>query len=246
MGNALSDVQLAIASIRNGVGALLRIAPTQTPRRFDVTIVGTTWCVTRDRVFLTAHHVLNTGNPRDTSHRFYVLSAPGNGHTLNFWPVSGFRLEDAPRDLALFDAPVPTDRGLSVPSIPVAVSAPADGTAVLTYGCPAPTIAGGRVSDQGELLAIQTVLFTHANTGIVSAQYEGFPLTDTLFEFSVGWHHGESGGPVLRLEPQPAAFAVMQHYRNIQGPHGTMAGPRRGLGLAAIREDLERAGATLV
>jgi hypothetical protein len=38
----------------------------------------------------------------------------------------------------------------------------------------------------------------------------------------------------------------MQHYRNIQGPHGTMAGPRRGLGLAAIREDLERAGATLV
>jgi hypothetical protein len=51
---------------------------------------------------------------------------------------------------------------------------------------------------------------------------------------------------VLRLEPQIAAFAVMQHYRNIQSPHGTMAGPRRGLALAAIEAELRAAGATLV
>ena len=232
--------------MRDGVCALLRITPAQAANQFNLAIVGTTWCVTAGRVFLTAHHVLNDGNPRDATHKFYVLSAPGNGHTLHYWPVSGFRLEDAGRDLVLLDAPVPAARGIALPAIPVAIAPPQDGTRVLTYGCPAPGIASASLSDQGDLTGIQTILFTHANTGIVAAQYEASPLTDTLFEFSVGWHHGESGGPVLRLDPEVAAFAVMQHYRNIQGPHGTMAGPRRGLALAAIREELSAAGATLV
>jgi len=43
-----------------------------------------------------------------------------------------------------------------------------------------------------------------------------------------------------------AAFAVMQHYRNIEGPHGTMAGPRRGIALAAIQSELAGAGASFV
>jgi len=236
----------AIDSVRDAVCALLRISPAGEPGKFHLAIVGTTWCIAPGRVFLTAHHVLNAGNPRDATHRFHVLSAPGNGHALYHWPVSEFLLEDAARDLVLLEAPVPADRKIDVPAIPIAIAAPRDGTPVLTYGCPAPGIAGATVSEQGDLTAIRTILFTHANTGIVAAQYQVSPSTDLLFEFSVGWHHGESGGPVLRLEPEVAAFAVMQHYRNIQGPHGTMAGPRRGLALASIRQDLESAGASLV
>jgi hypothetical protein len=242
----MRDVSDAIGSVRDAVGALLRISPAPEHGKFNLAIVGTTWCVTPGRVFLTAHHVLNEGNPRDANHRFHVLCAPGNGRALFHWPVSGFLLEDTARDLVLLDAPVPAERRIDVPAIPIAITAPRDGTPVLTYGCPAPGIAGATVSEQGNLTAIRTILFTHANTGIVSAQYKISPSTDLLFEFSVGWHHGESGGPVLRLEPEVAAFAVMQHYRNIQGPNGTMAGPRRGLALASIREALRRAGASLV
>ena len=242
----MRDLSDAIGSVRDAVGALLRISPAAEPGKFNLAIVGTTWCVTPGRVFVTAHHVLNDKNSRDPTHRFHVLSAPGNGHALFHWPVSQFLLEDATRDLVLLEAPVPADRRIEVPAIPIAVTAPRDGTPVLTYGCPAPGIAAATVSEQGDLTAIRTILFTHASTGIVAAQYKMSPSTDLLFEFSVGWHHGESGGPVLRLEPEVAAFAVMQHYRNIQGPHGTMAGPRRGLALASIRDDLESAGASLV
>jgi hypothetical protein len=242
----MRDVSDAIGAVRDSVCALLRISPAGEPGKFNLAIVGTTWCITPGRVFLTAHHVLNGGNPRDASDRFHVLSAPGNGHSLYHWPVSGFLLEDAARDLVLFEAPVPADRKIEVSAIPISVTPPPDGTPVLTYGCPAPAIARATVSEQGNLTAIQTILFTHANTGIVAAQYRMSPSMDLLFELSVGWHHGESGGPVLRLEPEVAAFAVMQHYRNIQGPHGTMAGPRRGLALASIREELRNAGASLV
>ncbi len=242
----MSEIPAAISSIRDAVCALLRVAPGQTAEQFQMSIVGTTWCVRANAVFLTAHHALNNGKPRDPAHRYHVLRAPGNGHVLQHWPVAGFRLEDPVRDLALFDAPVPAGGGFAVPAIPIALAPPPDGTSVLTYGCPAPAVTRGSVTNRGDITAIQTVLFTHASTGIVAAQYEGSPRTDVLFEFSVGWHHGESGGPVLRLEPEVAAFAVMQHYRNIEGPHGTMAGPRRGIALAAIQSELAAAGASLV
>jgi hypothetical protein len=242
----VAELQDAISLVRDGVGALLRIAPSAQAGKFDLTIVGTTWCIAADRAFVTAHHVLNEGKARDPAHKFYVLCAPGNGHALHYWLVSGFQVEDAQRDLVVLDAPVPPNLGLRVPAIPISFTPPPDGAPVLTYGCPAPIIAGGTLSVQGDLTGIQTILFTHANTGIVAAQYEAFPLKDTIFEFSVGWHHGESGGPVLRLHPEVAAFAVMQHYRNIQGPHGTMAGPRRGLALASISAALVAAGGTVV
>jgi hypothetical protein len=52
---------------------------------------------------------------------------------------------------------------------------------------------------------------------------------------------------VLQLEPSLAAIAVMQNYRNIQGPQGQhMAGPRRGLALSAIQAALRQAGATII
>ena len=66
-----------------------------------------------------------------------------------------------------------------------------------------------------------------------------------MYEFNVGWHHGESGGPVCRAEPL-AAFTVMQHYRNVQGPHGVVAGPHRGVSLEVIRQELEDLGAAVV
>lgn len=242
----MSDVPAAVASVRGSVGALLRISPGGVEGRFEIAIVGTAWCVSANSAFVTAFHVLNNLKPRDPAHDYYVLRAPGNGQVLEHWPVTGFPLEDASRDLAVLVAPVPANAGFTVPAIPVALSAPADGTRVLTYGCPAPAITEVRTSADGKLLGISTVLFAHANTGIVAAQYPATPLPDTLFEFSVGWHHGESGGPVIRLAPEVAAFAVMQHYRNIQGPHGMMAGPRRGLALASIRSVLAEVGATFV
>ena len=242
----MNDVPAAIASIRDAVGALLRIAPGEAPGQFQLSIVGTTWCVSDGGAFLSAHHALNDGKPRVPEHRYQVLRAPGNGRALQHWPVTKFLLEDAARDLTLFEAPVPEGGGFTVPSIPIALTAPPDGTRVLTYGCPAPLVAGGTVTKTGDLAGIQTVLFTHANTGIVAAQYEMTPRREVLFEFSVGWHHGESGGPVLQLEPRVAAIAIMQHYRNIQGPHGAMAGPRRGIALAAIETELAGVGARFV
>jgi len=61
-----------------------------------------------------------------------------------------------------------------------------------------------------------------------------------MYEFNVGWHHGGSGGPVLRLDVPIAAFTVMQQYRNIESPHGVVAGPHRGCALSAIRQGIER------
>jgi len=78
----------------------------------------------------------------------------------------------------------------------------------------------------------------------VSAQY---PLGSLLvYELNVGWHHGESGGPVARLGDPSAAFTVMQQYRNIASPHGIVAGPHRGCTLVAIRQELTQLGATII
>jgi hypothetical protein len=236
----------AIATIRDAVCALLRVAPAGAAGQFQLGIVGTTWCVSPGGAFVTAFHVLNEGSARDPAHKYYVLRAPGNGTVLQYWPVQAFQLEDQARDMVVLHAPLLANAGFALPSIPVALAPPPDGTSVLTYGCPAPVISGVNVTNEGNLTSLQTILFTHGNTGIVAAQYPALPTTDILFEFSVGWHHGESGGPVLQLEPVVAAFAVMQNYRDIEGPHGPMAGPRRGLALASIRPALLQAGATFV
>jgi hypothetical protein len=62
---------------------------------------------------------------------------------------------------------------------------------------------------------------------------------------NVGWHHGESGGPILALEPV-AVFALMQFYRNITGPHGVVAGPHMGRSIAVIESKLREVGAKVV
>ena len=124
--------------------------------------------------------------------------------------------------------------------MPVSFTPRADGTRVITVEYPAPEIAGLNVGPQGEYRRGQFFLKSHANEGIVSAQYSlGGVL---VYELNVGWHHGESGGPIAALEDQPAVFSLMQHYRNIQSPHGTVAGPHRGCALSGVQQELTALG----
>jgi hypothetical protein len=235
-----------IAAIRNSVFGLLRIRRSATAGQFDLTIVGTTWAISDNGSCVTANHVFNGAQPRDPADKFFILYVPLNGPQLNFWPVTGFILEDQQRDLAIIQAPPPQNLTSPIGFIPVAAALPDDGADVLTYGCPAPPIANAGVDPNGNLLGINAAPFTHANTGIVAAQYAAGLPNESLLEFNVGWHNGESGGPVIKCDAPAAAIAVMQHYRNIDGPHGVMAGPRRGWALNAILPQLQQAGAIIV
>src|SRR5439155_408059 len=76
-----------------------------------------------------------------------------------------------------------------------------------------------------------------------TAQYDFGPHYS--YELNVGWHHGESGGPIFSLEPL-AAFAMMQSYRNIQSPHGVVAGPHMGRAMSVMTTALTAHGATIV
>ncbi len=66
-----------------------------------------------------------------------------------------------------------------------------------------------------------------------------------MYELNVGWHHGESGGPITTIDDPPTVFSVMQHYRNVQAPQGIVAGPHRGRALEAIQTDLTSFGAKI-
>ena len=100
---------------------------------------------------------------------------------------------------------------------------------------------GGSINfdSEGNYGGGQFFLKSHANEGIVAGQYEHSGAH--VFELNVGWHHGESGGPVFRLAPL-AAFALMQSYRGIQSPNGVYAGPHQGRSINAIRAALESLG----
>ena len=65
-------------------------------------------------------------------------------------------------------------------------------------------------------------------------------------ELNVGWHHGESRGPIVRLSEPLAAFSIMQQYRNVKTPHGVVAGPHRGLALTVIDPTLRQMAAQIV
>jgi hypothetical protein len=209
--------------------------------QFNLAFVGTAWCISRDRFLVTAHHILNGGKPRNPDDIFYAFAVPGNGLAAYAFPITDFPVEDPTNDLAILEVGPPAEAGQHIPSVPVTFDRPPDGFPVLTYGFPAPAIAAATVSSEGKYLGGgQFFLKGHANEGIVSAQYDMGGVWH--FEFNVGWHHGESGGPVFRQEPL-AAFAVMQHYRNIETPIGTVAGPHCGRALAVIRDPLIACGA---
>lgn len=244
----MADLTTAIPIIRESVAAILRIHRMRPetikkgkvkPGKFQASF-GSAFCVITDRYLVTAFHVLNGGKPRDAGDRFYALVVPGNGDPAFQFPVVGFPIERPDLDLAVLEIGPCLTAGVHLPALPVSFVLRPDGTRVVTIGYPAPEIAGLNVDAQGNLGGGQFFLKSHANEGIVSANYIlGGVL---VYELNVGWHHGESGGPLVAFEDQPAVFSLMQSYRNIQSPHGIVAGPHRGCALSGIEQELTSLG----
>lgn len=246
------DVVAAIPTVRKSVVAIFRyrvVRPKATkkgkvrPAEYKVRW-GSGFCIVSDRYVVTAFHVLSDGQRRNPSDSFVAFVVPGNDVTAYHFPVTGVPVERPDLDLAVLEVGQCATAGIRLPAVPVTFAALQDGSRVLTVGFPAPEISGLNIDSQGNYISGQFFLKSHANEGILSAQYLLGQLQ--MYEFNVGWHHGESGGPVLRLDDPVAAFTVMQQYRKIKSPHGVVAGPHRGCALSAIRQDVERLGAQVL
>jgi hypothetical protein len=169
---------------------------------------------------------------------------PGNGDPVHAFPVVAFPVERPNEDLAVIEIGPCETQGIRLPALPVSFTGQPDGERVLTVGFPQPEVKNLNIDPQGNLSGGQFFLKSHANEGILSAQYQlGASL---VYEFNVGWYNGESGGPVVRIDDPMAAISIMQQYRNIKTPHTTIPGPHRGLALSAIQADLTTLGATIV
>jgi hypothetical protein len=241
----VADLKAAIPTLRDSVVAVLRIRMTcpetvkkgkVRPAQFQASLGGSAFCVVADRYVVTAFHMLNGGQPRNTADKFYAFVVPGNGDPAFHFPIVAFPVERADLDIAVLEIGPCATVGVHLPAIPVSFTPRTDGTRVITVGYPAPEIVGLNVTPQGEYRSGQFFLKSHANEGIVSAKYTFGGVL--MYELNVGWHHGESGGPIAALEDQPAVFSLMQHYRNIQSPHGTVAGPHRGCALSSVHQEL--------
>ena len=244
----MPEIVNSLADARESVCAVMRIIRTEEKKRrrkgapkkkvqISLSFVGTAWCIVESKFLVTAHHILNNGQPRDINDHFYAFSVPGNGPKANRFPVVGFPLEDSKSDTAVLEIGEPAGKGQIIPPINLTFTRPVDGSHVFTIGFPAPEIAAAKVSPAGEFVGGgQFFLKSHINEGVVSAQYE--INASWFYEFNIGWHHGESGGPVLVVDEVPAVFSIMQHYRNVKSPHGIVAGPHRGISLEAIRDTL--------
>jgi hypothetical protein len=247
----MPDLKSTISTVRESTTAILRISlnrPEQIkkgkvrPARFKASLCGSGFCVVPDRYLLTAHHTLNNGQQRDGNDKFYVFIVPHNGNVAHHFPVISFPVERADIDIAVLEIGAPATVGLHIPAIPVTFAPKSDGDRVVTVGFPAPEIISLNIGPVLTYQGGQFFLMSHANEGIVSAQYP-HQIGGRLYELNVGWHHGESGGPIVCLDDSLAVFSLMQHYRNIQGPHGIVAGPHRGISLSAIQQDLLALGA---
>lgn len=242
----MSDAKATIQQLRDSVCAVMKIKKgiiDKGVQQFQLGFVGTAWCIKADRYLVTAHHLLNEGKMRDPSDRFYAFTVPGNGLQAFECPIVNFPLEDPSNDLAVLEIGRFISQNQHLSAVPVTFAHPADGTPVLTLGFPSPQIANANVAPDGNYRGGQFFLKAHSNTGIVAAQYEA--AGSWQFEFNVGWHHGESGGPITQLEPL-GVFAVMQSYRNIVTPHGIVAGPHMGRALEVIKPQLVLYGATVI
>src|SRR4029079_16821291 len=192
--------------VRDSVAAVMKItreAPVKnaegTLPSFGVSFVGTAWCVVADRYFVTAHHVLNNGRPRNAQDHFVLFFVPDNGLMGYHTPLTEFVHEDAANDMAIVAIDSPPQGMSSIPALPITADRPGDGTRVLTYGYPSPVITAATVDVEGNWGGGQLLLKGHANEGIIAGQYDQSDAH--VFELNVGWHHGESGGPVVRIEP---------------------------------------------
>ncbi|MBA7522995.1 hypothetical protein ES705_15117 [subsurface metagenome] len=211
-GKSSSDLVRSITAIRNSVCAILRIHR-ETQNRFQLTIVGTAWCIVPRRIFVSAFHILNNGQPRNPNDNFFRFFVPNNGPRAWPTPVVNFLLEDANVDMAILEVNSAPLQALQIPAIPVTFESVPDGERVLTCGFPAPRIVRPNVDQNGNWIGGELFLKSHANEGIISGQFDISGIR--IYELNVGWHHGESGGPILRIKPL-SAIAIMQRYRNIQ------------------------------
>jgi Trypsin-like peptidase domain len=244
------SLTVAVPKLRESIAAIFRLRLTKpesidqgkiVPAEYEVGW-GSGFCVVSDKYVITAFHVLSGGNPaRDPAAKFYALIVPNNGDPFYWFPVSSFPLERSDLDIAVLEIGPCSRPKIHLPALPVSFAPQPDGTQVLTMGFPAPEVAGLHADPQGNFLGGQFFLKSHANEGMVAAQYVLAGVMP-FYELNVGWHHGESGGPVTTAAEAPVAFTLMQHYRNVQGPHGVLDGPRRGLALSAIQNELTGLG----
>ena len=232
------NVKAAISVARESTVAVFRYRETRAekvkngkvhPAKFNVSW-GTGFCVVADKYIVTAFHVLNEGKPRDPKDRYLIFIVPGNGEAAHHFPVIGFPVERVDTDMAVLEIGPCATSGMQLPAVPVTFDIQPDGEHVTTVGFPAPEVAGLAIDASGKYLGGNLFLKSHANEGIVSAQYSLGSIP--VYEFNVGWLHGESGGPVLRVDAPIAAFSLMQQYRAIQSPHGKLPGPRTGKSVA--------------
>jgi hypothetical protein len=234
----------AIARIRRSACAILRIRPKVTapnvsttgPPGFELGFVGSGACIVRNRYILTAFHVFNNNQPRDPRDKFVVFTLTDDNLVAFHCPVIGVPLEHAAHDLAVLELGMPVDARFSLDPLPLSLETVPEGTEVITYGFPAPVVKGANLSPNGDFLGGGNFFLKgHANTGIVSAQYDLHGAMN--YAFNVDWVHGESGGIVCDLEDM-RLFTVMQSYRTIATPTGVMAGPRMGRGFQGIAAEL--------
>lgn len=242
----------AIRSIRESVCAVMKVSPSTapgpasgapTPPQYAVSFVGTAWCIVENRYFVTANHIFNKGQPRNPEDKYVLFFVPNNGLSAYHTNVTGFVFENEEYDIAVIEiSSIPSEVKV-VPAVPVTFSVQDDGSRVLTYGFPSPIISNAMVDVRGNWVRGSIFLKGYANEGIIAGQYV---LNGALaYELNVGWHHGESGGPIFKLEPA-AAFALMQTYRGIQSPNGVYPGPRRGFSMEIIKSVLMDIGATII
>jgi hypothetical protein len=248
----MPDLKTTIPKVRESTAAILRIQLDRPekikkgkvrPGRFKLSW-GSAFCIVADRYLLTAHHILNGGQQRNANDRFYAFIVPNNGDLAYHFPVVSFPIERANIDLAVLEVGPCTTMGVHIPAIPLSFDQKADGERVVTVGFPAPEVIGANIAADLTYHGGQFFLKSHANEGIVSAKY---PVGgEQLYELNVGWHHGESGGPIVSIDDPSGAFSLMQNYRTIQSPHGVVAGPHRGIALSSIKQDLLNLGAISV
>jgi trypsin-like peptidase len=241
-----------IRAIRESICAVMKVSPTTAPDspsgslappQYAVSFVGTAWCIVENKYFITANHIFNKGQPRNPEDKYVLFFVPNNGQMAYHTNVTRFVLENEAYDIALIEISSTPPKMTNIPAVPVTFAAQDDGNRVLTYGFPSPIISNAMVDVQGDWVRGSIFLKGHANEGIIAGQYA---LNGALaYELNVGWHHGESGGPIFKLDPA-AAFALMQTYRGIQSPSGVYPGPRRGFSVEVIKSTLESIGATII
>ena len=151
----MSNMAGVVAGVRESVGALLRIrkAADQSkapPGEFQVerVVVGTAWCVVSNRYLVTAHHVFNSGGPRDLNDRFFAFFVPGNGAAIYHTPITSFPVENSAADLAVVEIEPRPGFPANVTALPITYSKPHDGERVLTYGFPAPVVTTAIIDNQ--------------------------------------------------------------------------------------------------